>query len=339
VSSGPQRPARWLPGVAWIAFLGFALVSCEWRASAPVVVKIGVVAPYEGVGRELGYAILPIVKDELASANRAGSLGPYRVALVALNDDLDPAGAAAQASALALDQDVLAVIGLWSEATARSAVPVLEKAGMAVLEPALDSGAGVGNLSLCPSPDRVAAELLRGVQASDGSPVVVTGPDNRLRRALLERSPELPVVSESAPRPCAAGSSGDCRVIHTGGAVEAAEALVRWRAAGWHGPFVVSPDAARPWLIPQAGAAAEGVRAVTCGHVDALAAHQDASVAAAANMTGAATRAILSELGRVIADGEQPTRRGVAESLSSHAPAQNLAWIEVMRGGWVPLRE
>jgi hypothetical protein len=339
VPSSPWRLARWLPGVAWIAFLGFAFVSCGWRANAPVVVKIGLVAPYEGVGRELGYAILPIVKDELESINKAGSLGPYRVALVALNDDLDPAGAAAQARALALDRDVLAVIGLWSEETARSAVPILEKAGMPVLVSALDLGVGVGSHSLCPSPDRVADELLRGVHESDGSPVVVTGPDNRLRKALLERSPELPVVSESAPRPCAAGSSGDCRVIHTGDAVDAAAALVRWRAAGWQGPFVVSPDAARPWFIPQAGAAAEGVRAVTCGQLDSLAAHRDASVAAAADMAGVATRAILLELGHVIADAEQPTRRGVAESLLSHAPAQSLAWIEVMRGGWVPLRE
>jgi hypothetical protein len=339
VSSGPERRARPLSGLIWLAFLALGLVSCQGQTNAPVVVKVGVLAPFEGVGRELGYAILPAVEDALASTNASGSLGRYRVALVALNDDLDPKEAVVQARALAQDPEVLAVIGPWSEATAEQAVPALEEAGVPVLFATFGSGGGATTHSLCPSPERVADELLRGVRKFDVLPVVVTGPDTALRRALLERSPGLPVVAESARHPCAENSLASCIVIHTGDATGAAEALTRWRAAGWQGPYVVGPDAARPWFIPQAGIAAEHVRAVACGSFGSLMPGQDASLLAAADVAGAALQSVLSGLGRVIADAENPTRRSLAEKLSSDAPAQTLGWIEVTGGAWVPLRE
>jgi hypothetical protein len=329
-----------LRGLVCLAFLGLALASCGWQADTPAVVKIGVIAPFEGVGRELGYAILPTVKAELAVVNGTGVLGSYRVALIALNDDLDPEGAAMQARALAQDRDVLAVIGLWSEATAQSAAPVLEKSGVPTLLSAPDPGSGGATLSLCPTPDRVAKELLdRVALESDGALVVVAGPDNLQRKALLELSPELPVVSESAPDPCPIDPSHGCFVIHTGDAATAAEALFRWRMMGWNGHFVVGPDAGRPWFITQAGAAAEGVRAVICGNPLAVPQYQDASTAATAELARSEARLVLTALERLIGSGLEPTRSSVSEALASQTPSRNLAWIEVMSGEWVPLRE
>jgi hypothetical protein len=337
--TGRGSPARPLVCLVWVSLLGITLAACQWRANPPTVLKIGVIAPFEGVGRELGYALLPAVSKELASANASNSLGQYRVALVALNDDLDPAEAALQAKALAEDPDVLAVVGLWSEATARSAVPILQQAGVPSLLSALTSESGAMTYSLCPSPEQVVTELLRGVHETSSLPVVLTGPDNALRRALLARAPELAVVSASAPHPCAASSFSDCLVIHTGEAVDAADTLVRWRAAGWQGPYVVGPDAARPWFGMLTGVAGEGVRAVACGILDSSSSNQDASLQAATSLVSAATQSILSGLGRVIANTGLPTRQAVAEALSSHAPDRALSWIQIMRGNWVSIRE
>jgi ABC-type branched-subunit amino acid transport system substrate-binding protein len=100
--------------------------------AAPVV-KIGVIAPFEGAGRPLGYAILPAIKAAAAEANASGKLGRYQVLVVAFNDDLHGPTAAAQAKALALDPDVLGVQGPWTAETAAAAEPILATAGLTVL--------------------------------------------------------------------------------------------------------------------------------------------------------------------------------------------------------------
>jgi ABC-type branched-subunit amino acid transport system substrate-binding protein len=100
--------------------------------AAPVV-KIGVIAPFEGAGRPLGYAVLPAIKAAVAEANANGDLGRYRVVVVAFNDDLHGPTAAAQAQALALDPEVLAVAGPWSAETAAAAQPILAEAGLPLL--------------------------------------------------------------------------------------------------------------------------------------------------------------------------------------------------------------
>jgi hypothetical protein len=89
------------------------------------VFKLGVIAPFEGRARDLGYAILPAVKDAVAEANRSGILGVYRVTVVAFNDSMDPVTAAQQAKALALDPDVIGVVGPFSPETAAVALPIL----------------------------------------------------------------------------------------------------------------------------------------------------------------------------------------------------------------------
>jgi ABC-type branched-subunit amino acid transport system substrate-binding protein len=100
--------------------------------AAPVI-KIGVIAPFEGTGRPLGYAVLPAIKAAVAEANARGDLGRTRVLVVAFNDDLYGPTAASQAQALALDPDVLAVVGPWSEETAAAATPILAAAGLPAL--------------------------------------------------------------------------------------------------------------------------------------------------------------------------------------------------------------
>ena len=118
-----------------VTFLLFAicylLSACALPGDAAPVVKIGVIAPFEGAGRPLGYAVLPAIKAAVAEANASGKLGRYQVMVVAFNDDLHGPTAAAQAKALALDPEVLAVVGPWSAETVEAVAPILAEAGPA----------------------------------------------------------------------------------------------------------------------------------------------------------------------------------------------------------------
>lgn len=98
---------------------------------APRVVKIGLVAPFEGPSRPFGYSALYAVRLRLQEWNQAG--GVPRVELVALNDDGDPALAAALPAQLALDPDVLLLLGPLQSHTARVALPVLAKSDLPTL--------------------------------------------------------------------------------------------------------------------------------------------------------------------------------------------------------------
>lgn len=93
------------------------------------------IAPFEGLYRPEGYAALYAVKLALQECNAAGGVAGYRVELVALNDDGDPGQAALQARKLALDPDVVGVIGPFSRATAAAAGPPLAEAGLAWIAP------------------------------------------------------------------------------------------------------------------------------------------------------------------------------------------------------------
>jgi ABC-type branched-subunit amino acid transport system substrate-binding protein len=119
------------------AILLFAICSllsaCVMPGDAAPVIKIGVIAPFEGMGRPLGYAVLPGVKAAAKEANASGDLGRYRVLVVAFNDDQHAPTAAAQAKALALDADVIGVVGAWSAETAAAVQPILAEAGLPVL--------------------------------------------------------------------------------------------------------------------------------------------------------------------------------------------------------------
>lgn len=110
-------------GLRWVRvvlILGTLLGGCVLPGQAAPVVKLGLIGPFEGAGRELGYAALTAVKVAVAEANASGELGAYRLALVVVNDSNDPDAAAEAARALAVDPDVLAIIGPFTSETAAS---------------------------------------------------------------------------------------------------------------------------------------------------------------------------------------------------------------------------
>jgi len=275
------------------------LVSCALPGDAAAVVKIGLIAPFEGLGRPLGYAVLPAVKAAIAEANASGELGPYRVALVALNDDLDPQTAATQARILAQDDAVLAVIGPWSAATAASAGATLSQAGLPTIVVAALEQPAAGVRSLCPA----ATELPSVVSASFSA-----DPLRQVR-------------------------------FHPGDAASAADELLRLAAAGWQGTLIGGPDVARPWFIGRAGRAAEGTRAIVCRvegtrPEGAAPGEHDVTPALAASLASAAARAVLGAAAQEIAGRGRPTRAGIAARLSAQPLAVGWDWVQVENGRW-----
>ena len=323
--------------LASLALCALLLTSCAFPGDAAPVLKIGLIAPFEGLGRPLGYAVLPAVKIALAEANGSGALGRYRVALVALNDDLDGQTAAQQAQALAQDADVLAVLGPWTEAAAMDAVPILAQAGIPVLSAAPLADIPPEAQSLCPSPDQLARALVARARPAGALEMEAAGPDNTLRLALASR----PGVAGFAPAQDT--PTGEALVLYSGDAASGAEEMARWRAAGWLGAMWGGPDFARSWLIGLAGAAAEGAQAVVCAPSTPVSASFPAAYQAQtgslpgpeAVLAYSGAQAILQALATDVAAHGRPLRSGLAAALAARPVEPGLVWLRVEQGQWV----
>ena len=103
------------------------LVACT---HIPPVVKIGLVAPFEGRQREIGYDVIYSARLAVRQINQAGGIGGYRVALVALDDGGDVDLARATAESLTLDPAVVLVMGHWLTETTAVAAPIYAQAGI-----------------------------------------------------------------------------------------------------------------------------------------------------------------------------------------------------------------
>src|SRR5919108_607445 len=75
--------------------VAFVLTACV-PVTRPVV-KIGLVAPFEGRYREVGYEVIYAVRLAVREANAGGGVAGYSVELTALDDGGDSALAAHQA--------------------------------------------------------------------------------------------------------------------------------------------------------------------------------------------------------------------------------------------------
>ncbi len=96
------------------------------------VVKIGLVAPFEGRYREVGYSVIYAVRLAVREANQSGVAG-YAVELMALDDSGEADMAAEQARKLATDPQVLGAVGHWLDETTQAAAPEYAAAGLPLL--------------------------------------------------------------------------------------------------------------------------------------------------------------------------------------------------------------
>ncbi|MBL8094995.1 MAG: ABC transporter substrate-binding protein [Anaerolineales bacterium] len=112
-----------------LLFLG-VLSACT--VTRPTV-KIGLVAPFEGAYRSLGYDVIWAVRLAVREANTEQSIPGYGLELVALDDMGDADRAREQAAKLAADPQVVAVLGHWRSGTTAAAAPDYATAGLPLL--------------------------------------------------------------------------------------------------------------------------------------------------------------------------------------------------------------
>jgi ABC-type branched-subunit amino acid transport system substrate-binding protein len=118
------------------------IASCSFPGSVKPTVKVGLSAPFEGRHRDLGYEALYAVRLAVGERNEQGGVGDsYLVELVALNDFDEPEDAVLQARKMAVDKDILGVLGGWSPETARVAGAEYRKQGLAYLTPQAEEAA------------------------------------------------------------------------------------------------------------------------------------------------------------------------------------------------------
>jgi len=110
-----------------LSLLAFALAGC---ASVDPVVKIGLVAPFEGRQRTIGYDAIYSARLAVREINAAGGVGGHRVALVALDDRGDAQLARDAAASLVVDPGVVAVVGHYLPETTDAALPIYEDGGL-----------------------------------------------------------------------------------------------------------------------------------------------------------------------------------------------------------------
>jgi len=236
------------------------LGGCALPRSTRPVLKIGLIAPFEGLGRPLGYQVLFAVKLAVRERNDMGGVGGYGVALVALNDDDDADQAARQAMKMDVDPDVVAVIGPLSRSTARAAAQPLADAGLAWIAPAsVPDEVVVGYHSafrLYASDVALAEAAIRQAIAADpnaGRESVVVESAGEFGEPLRQAAERLDVyrsLETMSMRPSSPVALG-------GDAEQVAEALIG--LGGTQGMVVAGPEAGRAVVTQRSDGMAEGL--------------------------------------------------------------------------------
>lgn len=149
-----------------LLFALFFLTGCY--STAPVV-KIGLVAPFEGEKRAVGYDVIYSARLAVREANANGGIGGYRVALMALDDMGDPQLARENAAALSVDPDVVAVLGHWDEESTAAAASIYAETAVPFL-PMVDRKA---EPNLLPQPF---VDAYKAVTPFDETPGLYAGP-------------------------------------------------------------------------------------------------------------------------------------------------------------------
>ncbi|MGQ9803258.1 MAG: ABC transporter substrate-binding protein [Anaerolineae bacterium] len=315
----------------WTLCLLFLLMACRVPGATRPTVKIGLVAPFEGRYRSVGYGLFAAVRLALREANATGGVGtpPYSVELVAYDDGADPEMARQQAEKLAVDPQVVVVIGHFREETTRAALPVYAREGLAllapaVLDPALIAGPGVV-VRIGPDADELAASMLDGV--AEAGLITEGGPlGDALQRAAAARGLALRPVGP--PADVARQASLPPVLFCDAPPVDCGEALATLRARGWAGAFVGGPDLAADEFRTVAGDTA-GVRVVApwprpqtlpdC--TDFVARCTEISLGLPPSNLAlpayAAARHALRALDMAIARDSTPSRSGVAAALAA----------------------
>lgn len=306
-------------------------------------VKIGLVAPFEGRYRYVGYDVIYAVRLGLRQANEAGGVGPstgstYYVELAAYDDSADPAMADEQARKLAVDPEVVAAIGHFREETTAAAAGAYAEAGIPLVAPAVLNPDLTGDedpvYRLGPTAESVAEALLeRASRLALGGEVVLAGQGGSLEQALQHAIRRrtgrgLPTVSVDAEGWETEVVARDLSVLVCDlDPVRAGEVVSALRERGWSGQLLGGPALAASDFAAVAGQAAAGVAFVTPwpfptdtpGGAGFAVAYREVSDGLSPGPLALpayeATKVLLEALERDIVAHGEPTREGMAAVL------------------------
>lgn len=151
--------SRSLAALGLLTRLAIVLAAAACVPVAQPTVTIGLVAPFEGRYREVGYEVIYAVRLAVREANAAGGVAGYNVALMALDDGGEAESAVEQAHKLSVAPEVVATIGHWLERTTLAGADVYAANGLPVLATAASPGLAEGayRLWLTQATERAAA--------------------------------------------------------------------------------------------------------------------------------------------------------------------------------------
>ena len=128
---GRQAASRVLLASCFLLFTIVFLSACA--ASTQPVVKLGLVAPFEGRYRHIGYEAIYAARLAIREINARGGLNGHRIELVALDDRGEPEQAVTAARQLVLDPQVVAVVGHLRPDSTDAALKIYCEAGLPVI--------------------------------------------------------------------------------------------------------------------------------------------------------------------------------------------------------------
>jgi len=330
-----MRSGRWAGASGRLLLIAALLLAgCAFPGSTRPMVKIGLVAPFEGLYRPLGYEVLYAVKLAVRERNAAGGVGRYMVELVALDDSGDPAQAVLAARKMAVDPDVMGVIGHFLDETTVAALDEYHQAGLALIAPTAADAVTERNypeiFRLFAANERLGAEAARYAVIELGAKRLAVLRDGEdLAQAFVRAAEELgatvvlDVGAEEVDWAAVAQVRPDA-IFFSGGAVRGAELMVEARRAGIEAAFVGGSELDKPHLAQIGGEAVEGAIYVTSApdptgaeafvaRYQALAGHPPSPRAVLAYD---AACVLLEALGQAIEGEGRPSREGVVAALT-----------------------
>ena len=132
-SAAGREQGRNLPPCSLAPLLLCLFIFLAGCQSVDPVVKVALVAQFEGQNRAIGYDVIYSARLAVREVNEAGGIGGYRVALMALDDGGSPELARQVAQSLVIDPAVVAVVGHWDEVTTDTAVPLYTAARLPLI--------------------------------------------------------------------------------------------------------------------------------------------------------------------------------------------------------------
>ncbi len=331
---GRKVPTGWL-----CVLLLLAVGGCTAPGSTKPIVKVGLVAPFEGLYRPLGYEVLYAVKLAIRERNASGGVAGYMVELVALNDDNEPTVAAQRAREMAVDPDVVGVIGHFSSPTTLAALEEYRRAGLTLVTSAAAANAvtdsGYSNVyRLCGRNDRLGQEAARYAVTELGAErlAILRGQEDLAEAFVLTvASLGATVVSDvgvdQVDWPVQIAAQDPDLVFFTGDVVTGSGLIVQARQKGVDAPFMGGGDWGSPKLMQIGGATAEGTLYVTSapalkeiGGADEFVAGYEALAGQPpgpqAIMAYDATGVLLEAISRAIVAEGKPSRVAVTAQLA-----------------------